>query len=189
MPLYLAQVQRKPLSRRVELHLLAIHYKKDDLWTKLAETEVIAISPDSTKLADDVLALVTLSAERRLINITDAASNLPLILHNLSLRLLKLSTKEQEIKEWKESLVYQSSVLSDRALELDKRSERINLDVLNHRAVEIQEREEELNKQALNIAQSVNKLKEWQKELNQEHSALQRAWQALNLEREAMEKK
>lgn len=168
MAVYLAQVQRKPINR-VELHLLAVHYKRDDLWAKLAATEVVPIVSELIKLPDDALALATLSETKRLVNIVDAVTVLPSILHNLSLRVMKSITKEQEIKEWRESLEYQSSELSDRAAELAIRKKKLD------------KREQTILLRETYITKENVRLKE-------EQEALKNAWVALNLERIAMEK-
>lgn len=170
---YLAQIQRKPINR-VELHLLALHYQRDDLWAKLGKVEVIPVSADSTKLPDDSLCLATFSESKRLINIVDVTSSLPAILHNLSLRIIKSLGKEREIKdhieEMKKSLEYQSRELSDRAAKLNVRR-----DSLKEREQAILLRETYLSKE--NVI------------LRKGQEALKRSWAALNLERQAMEKK
>lgn len=124
--LYLVLVQRPPL-KSPQLQLLAVE-RKDKLWQQLEKSEVITIGQEVTKLANNKLALALLTPTREVIEITDGAIALPQILHNLSLQLYKLLEQTKEIKEWRESLEYQSIELNNRACALDVREESLKLE-------------------------------------------------------------
>lgn len=123
--LYLALVQRPPL-KRVELQLLAVE-RKFGLWQQLAKSESITIPPDFTKLANNKLAIVKLTPTREVVGVTDGAIVLPQILHNLSLQLFKFLEQAKEIKEWRESLEFQSIELNNRAAVLDAKEESLKV--------------------------------------------------------------
>lgn len=114
------------MLRRIELHLLGVQFKRDQLWSKLAGIESVSIKPEETNLADDTLVFANFSESKHVINIADAVNDLPIILHNLSLRLFKLISKEKEFEKWKDSLAYQSSVLSERAEAIELREKQLD---------------------------------------------------------------
>ncbi len=89
---YLAQLQRKPI-RKLELRLLAVQINRE-LWIKLAGIRTVTIKSGLTPLADDSLVLVKFNEARQVTQIIDGVSEIPLILHKLSLQLLKLLAKE-----------------------------------------------------------------------------------------------
>lgn len=124
--LYLALVQRLPL-KAPQLQLLAVE-RKYKLWQRLDNLETITIGQEATKLANNKLALVKLTATREVIEVIDGAIALPQILHNLSLQLYKLLEQTKEIKEWRESLEYQSIELNKRAATLDAAEELLKLE-------------------------------------------------------------
>lgn len=111
---------------RVELHLLAVQ-KKHELWMKLTLNKIVKVRSDLTDIADDSLVIVEINAASQVTKITDGVSVLPLILHNLSLRLFKLLAKKPELEEWHDSLVYQSAELAKRAELLEAREEEIQV--------------------------------------------------------------
>lgn len=125
--LYLVNIQRPLLAQTIELRLLAVE-RKYGLWSAIASPESITVPVDKTSLGNNKLALVEISAAREVIRITDAVLVLPSILHNLSLRVFKLLKQDQEIREWRESLEYQSVELNNRACALDAGEETLKVE-------------------------------------------------------------
>ncbi|MFM7405847.1 MAG: pilus motility taxis protein HmpF [Cuspidothrix sp.] len=125
--LYLAEVQKQKgglLSGggRSELKLLACQ-RNDQNWTPVPE-EVIP-SEEANKINDGALVLVELSPSRQVQRIQEAGRPLVNILQNFSRQVEKLKLKEDEIDQWKQSLMIQVQELNRREMEMEARWEQV----------------------------------------------------------------
>ncbi|MFO5494302.1 MAG: pilus motility taxis protein HmpF [Cuspidothrix sp.] len=125
--LYLAEVQKQKgglLSGggKSELKLLACQ-RNDQNWTPVPE-EVVP-SEEANKINDGALVLVELSPSRQVQRIQEAGRPLVSILQNFSRQMEKLKLKEDEIDNWKQSLMIQAQELNRREREMEARLEQV----------------------------------------------------------------
>lgn len=159
--LYLAQVIRRNFKARIGLKLLAIQ-RSEQLW-EICDAQVVE-TEETMGVNDRDLVLLEISVNRKILKVFDAASELPIILDNLSKRTIAAENrcKEQE-DEWelrKTSLQTQSQELGERRNELDAREEQLKL-------------------QELRATQSIARAMKWESHLQQARVKLQDEWETL----------
>ena len=125
--LYLAEVQKQKgglLSGggKSELKLLACQ-RNDQNWSPVPEDMIVA--EEANKLSDGALVLVELSPNRQVQRIQDAGRPLVNILQNFSRQVEKFKLKEDEIDQWKQSLMIQVQELNRREMEMESRWEQV----------------------------------------------------------------
>ncbi|HLP91857.1 MAG TPA: pilus motility taxis protein HmpF [Nostocaceae cyanobacterium] len=178
--LYLAEVQKQKGSLlggggKTELKLLACQ-QSDQNWNNVPEEAIAA--EEASKLNDGALVLVELSPSRQIQRIQEAGRPLVNILQNLSRQLKNFKQKEDEIEQWKQSLMFQVQELNRREMDLDARMEHL------------QEQEEkfqtlEAEKQGIETLQEeVEKL---QSDLERRNQELEGAWEQLRGEQRRLD--
>ena len=178
--LYLAEVQKQRAgllsgSAKTELKLLACQ-RSDQNWNNVSE-EIIA-AEEASKMNDGALVLVELSPNRQVQRIQDAGRPLVNILQNFSRQVEKFKLKEDEIDQWKQSLMFQVQELNRREMDMESRWEQ-----LQNLESEVQRLETE--KQAVESSrEEIEKLKTEVERKNQE---LEGAWEHLRGEQRRLE--
>ncbi|MBS9395099.1 MAG: hypothetical protein HEQ29_18890 [Dolichospermum sp. LBC05a] len=118
--LYLAEVQKQKSgllgSGKSELKLIACQ-RNDQNWSPIPDEMIIA--DQASKLNDRALVLVELSPNRQVQRIQDAGRPLVNILQNFSQQVQKFKLKEEEIDQWKQSLMIQAQELNRRETEME----------------------------------------------------------------------
>jgi chromosome segregation ATPase len=178
--LYLAEVQKQKGSLlggggKTELKLLACQ-QSDQNWNNVPE-ETIAAEGEA-KLNDGALVLVELSSNRQIQRIQEAGRPLVNILQNFSRQLKNFKLKEDEIEQWKQSLMFQVQELNRREMDLDARLE------------QLQEQEDkfqtlEAEKEAVESLQE--EVKKLQTDLERRNQELEGAWEQLRGEQRRLE--
>lgn len=128
--LYLATVQKKTRflsAAQTSLKLLACKRSQNN-WSPVSGEELIP-SPEASNFNAGVLVLVDMTANKKLQNIREAASELVKILQNFS-RLqekseVKEQAKEQEKEFWQQALTQQSAELNRREMEIKVQQEQL----------------------------------------------------------------
>ncbi len=125
--LYLAEVQKQKgglLSGggKSELKLIACQ-RNDQNWSPVPDEIIIA--DEASKLNDGALVLVELSPNRQVQRIQDAGRPLVNILQNFSRQAERFKLKEEEIDQWKQSLMIQVQELNRREMEMEFRWEQV----------------------------------------------------------------
>jgi hypothetical protein len=131
--LYLASIHDKTgfIHRQTELKLLA---KLDDgmVWHPLPRVQVL-VSELGNPFSVGSLVIVETNDLQSVLSLKEATQLLVNALANVSLLHRKVREHQQEIDDWKSSLIYQTQVLSQRKLEIEKSLEEIcneNIDEL-----------------------------------------------------------
>ncbi|HLO85389.1 MAG TPA: pilus motility taxis protein HmpF [Nostocaceae cyanobacterium] len=178
--LYLAEVQKQKgglLSGggKTELRLLACQ-QSDQNWNNVPEETIAA--EEASKLNDGALVLVELSPNRQIQRIQEAGRPLVNILQNFSRQLKNFKQKEDEIEQWKQSLMFQVQELNRREMDLDARLE------------QLQEQEDkfqtlEAEKQAVESLRE--EIKQLQTDLERKSQELEGAWEHLRGEQRRLE--
>nr|WP_174783219.1 pilus motility taxis protein HmpF [Dolichospermum sp. UHCC 0260] len=118
--MYLAEVQKQKSgllgSGKSELKLIACQ-RNDQNWSPIPDEMIIA--DQASKLNDRALVLVELSPNRQVQRIQDAGRPLVNILQNFSQQVQKFKLKEEEIDQWKQSLMIQAQELNRRETEME----------------------------------------------------------------------
>jgi hypothetical protein len=130
--LYLAKVHKQKKlfqETKTELRLLACK-RGENNWSAIPE-EVIA-APQAARFNTDVLVMVEITAQKKVVSVQEAASSLVRILQNFTRLQEKWQQKDQDREYWKRSLIQQASEL-------------------NRREMEVQLQQEELEKQRLEL--------------------------------------
>ncbi|MEA5577236.1 pilus motility taxis protein HmpF [Anabaena sp. UHCC 0451] len=170
--LYLAEVQKQKgglLSggSKTELKLLACQ-RSDQNWGNVSEETIVA--DEASKLNDGALVLVELSPNRQVQRIQEAGRPLVNILQNFSRQMEKFKLKEDEIDQWKQSLMFQVQELNRREMDMESR-----LEQLQHLETEVQSLEK--NKQVVETSrQQIEKLRT---EVERNRQELEGAWEHL----------
>ncbi|MTJ09872.1 pilus motility taxis protein HmpF [Anabaena sp. UHCC 0204] len=125
--LYLAEVQKQKSGLlggggKSELKLLACQ-RNDQNWSPVPDEMIVA--DEANKLNDGALVLVELSPNRQVQRIQDAGRPLVNILQNFSRQVEKFKLKEDEIDQWKQSLMIQVQELNRREMEMESRWEQV----------------------------------------------------------------
>lgn len=178
--LYLAEVQKQKgglLSggSKTELKLLACQ-RSDQNWGNVSEETIAA--DEASKLNDGALVLVELSPNRQVQRIQEAGRPLVNILQNFSRQMEKFKLKEDEIDQWKQSLMFQVQELNRREMDMESR-----LEQLQHLETEVQSLEK--NKQAVETSrQQIEKLRT---EVERNRQELEGAWEHLRGEQRRLD--
>nr|WP_174764007.1 pilus motility taxis protein HmpF [Anabaena sp. UHCC 0253] len=125
--MYLAEVQKQKSGLlggggKSELKLLACQ-RNDQNWSPVPDEMIVA--DEANKLNDGALVLVELSPNRQVQRIQDAGRPLVNILQNFSRQVEKFKLKEDEIDQWKQSLMIQVQELNRREMEMESRWEQV----------------------------------------------------------------
>ena len=163
--LYLAEVQKQrggllSGTGKSELKLIACQ-RSDQSWTNVSDEIITA--EEASKLNDGALVLVELSPSRQVQRIQDAGRPLVNILQNFSRQVEKLKVKEDEIDQWKQSLMIQVQELNRREMEMETRWENLqqleedfkHLDAKKH---EVNTSQEEIIRLRTELARSKKEL-------------------------------
>lgn len=165
--MYIAQVHRRPLKRVVELHLLS--FERRGLWQLLIRHERVTVPLTATNLGNFQLVLVEISKTGKVLKIVDGASAIPLLLHKMSLQIVKLLRRDAEFTEWKESLEYQALELNERQQWLDYETERLeakHADILEQEVI-LQEDQKKLTNERRATKTALDHIQKEQKRLSE----------------------
>lgn len=119
--LYLAQVQitGSLITKRLELKLL-MRLESGLIWSPLPDQPLIS-APEVGRLHDGVLVLVEVDVKGQVGRVQEATQLLLKTLQHSSALQEKIRLQQAEIEAWKNSLIYQAQVLTQRALEFEER--------------------------------------------------------------------
>ncbi len=177
--LYLAEVQRQKSgllgSGKSELKLIACQ-RNDQNWSPIPDEMIIA--DEASKLNDRALVLVELSPNRRVRQIQDARRPLVNILQNFSRQVEKFKLKEEEIDQWKQSLMIQAQELNRRETEMEFRWEQVQR--LEHDSKRI-------DTQKHSVDTSRTEIDQLRTEVESNHRDLEGAWEHLRFEQSRLE--
>jgi len=178
--LYLAEVQKQKgglLSggSKTELKLLACQ-RSDQNWSTVSE-ETIAYE-DGNKLNDGALVLVELSPSRQVQRIQEAGRPLVNILQNFSRQMEKFKLKEDEIDQWKQSLMFQVQELNRREMEMESRLEQVQQLENDVQRLEQQKQEVDTNREQIERLQA---------EIERNRQELEGAWEHLRGEQRRLD--
>ncbi|HIK55611.1 MAG TPA: hypothetical protein IGS37_10670 [Synechococcales cyanobacterium M55_K2018_004] len=166
--LYLAEVQRRKGvigPGKAEFRLLACQ-RSESSWSAVPGEEVVP-APDDVPYNAGALVMVELSAGRQIQRHNEAGRQLVSILQNFSRLQEKFKTQEEEIEQWKESLIFQSQELNSRQAEMDAREEQLR---------QMEEDFERLAAQKQEIDESRAELNRLKEEFERKSSELEGAW-------------
>lgn len=142
--LYLAQVQTTGglIAKRLELKLL-MRLESGLIWSPLPDQPVIS-APEVGRLRDGVLVLVEVDINGQVSKVQEATQLLLKTLQHSSALQEKVRMQQAEIEAWKNSLIYQAQVLTQRALEFEERLAELRRTPLhNHRPEQLRQLEHE----------------------------------------------
>lgn len=170
--LYLAQIARRwnKRKRTATLNLLAV--QRGQSWT-LIDLQTIE-TEDAGAFSDQDMALVEVSANRKILKVLDAAVELPKILDALSKRLY---------------LLEQSLVQQEEEWELRRHSLKVQAQELSARKNSLDAREEQLKLEELATTKALNEAKEWAGKLQRARAKLQSEWESLKEQKAKLEAK
>jgi len=125
--LYLAEVRKQSrsfLGAKAELKLLACQ-RKDQSWSAIPGEEMKE-AEEAVNFENGALVLINLGDNRQIQGkVEPAASKLVNILQNFSRVVEKAKKEEDDIEQWKQSLIYQAQELTQREAEMDGRLEQL----------------------------------------------------------------
>ena len=177
--MYLAEVQKQKSgllgSGKSELKLIACQ-RNDQNWSPIPDEIIIA--DEASKLNDGALVLVELSPNRQVQRIQDAGRPLVNILQNFSRQVEKFKLQEEEIDQWKQSLIIQAQELNRRATEMEFRWEQVQR--LEHDSKRI-------DTQKHSVDTSRTEIDRLRTEVESNHRDLAGAWEHLRLEQSCLE--
>lgn len=177
--LYLAEVQKQKSgllgSGKSELKLIACQ-RNDQNWSPIPDEMIIA--DEASKLNDRALVLVELSPNRRVRQIQDARRPLVNILQNFSRQVEKFKLKEEEIDQWKQSLMIQAQELNRRETEMEFRWKQVQR--LEHDSKRI-------DTQKHSVDTSRTEIDQLRAEVESNHRDLEGAWEHLRFEQSRLE--
>jgi chromosome segregation ATPase len=178
--LYLAEVQKQKgglLSggSKTELKLLACQ-RSDQNWNNVSEETIVA--DEASKLNDGALVLVELSPNRQVQRIQEAGRPLVNILQNFSRQVEKFKLKEDEIDQWKQSLMIQVQELNRREMDMEARSEQ--LQNLEHEVKRLEEEKQ-------TVATSREEILRLKQEVERKSQELEGAWEHLRGEQRRLD--
>ena len=177
--MYLAAVQKQKSgllgSGKSELKLIACQ-RNDQNWSPIPDEIIIA--DEASKLNDGALVLVELSPNRQVQRIQDAGRPLVNILQNFSRQVEKFKLQEEEIDQWKQSLIIQAQELNRRATEMEFRWEQVQR--LEHDSKRI-------DTQKHSVDTSRTEIDRLRTEVESNHRDLAGAWEHLRLEQSCLE--
>ncbi|WP_300005221.1 pilus motility taxis protein HmpF [Anabaena sp. AL09] len=177
--LYLAEVQKQKSgllgSGKSELKLIACQ-RNDQNWSPIPDEMIIA--DEASKLNDRALVLVELSPNRRVQQIQDARRPLVNILQNFSRQVEKFKLKEEEIDQWKQSLMIQAQELNRRETEMEFRWKQVQR--LEHDSKRI-------DTQKHSVDTSRTEIDQLRTEVENNHRDLEGAWEHLRFEQSRLE--
>lgn len=177
--LYLAEVQKQKSgllgSGKSELKLIACQHN-DQNWSPIPDEMIIA--DEASKLNDRALVLVELSPNRRVQQIQDARRPLVNILQNFSRQVEKFKLKEEEIDQWKQSLMIQAQELNRRETEMEFRWKQVQR--LEHDSKRI-------DTQKHSVDTSRTEIDQLRTEVESNHRDLEGAWEHLRFEQSRLE--
>ncbi|MTJ15502.1 pilus motility taxis protein HmpF [Dolichospermum sp. UHCC 0299] len=177
--LYLAEVQKPKSgllgSGKSALKLIACQ-RNDQNWSPIPNEIIIA--DQASKLNDRALVLVELSPNRLVQRIQDAGRPLVNILQNFSQQVQKFKLKEEEIDQWKQSLMIQAQELNRRETEMEFRWEQVQR--LEHDSKRI-----DTHKHLFDT--SGTEIDRLRTEVESNHRDLEGAWEHLRFEQSRLE--
>ncbi|MBD2294106.1 hypothetical protein H6G06_11545 [Anabaena sphaerica FACHB-251] len=178
--LYLAEVQKQKgglLSggSKTELKLLACQ-RSDQNWSNVSEETIAA--DEASKLNDGALVLVELSPNRQVQRIQEAGRPLVNILQNFSRQMEKFKLKEDEIDQWKQSLMFQVQELNRREMDMESRWEQ-----LQHLENDVQRLEQEKQE----VETSREQIEKLRAEVERNRQELEGAWEHLRGEQRRLD--
>jgi chromosome segregation ATPase len=178
--LYLAEVQKQRGGllgggAKTELKLLACQ-RSDQNWSNVSEETIAA--EEASKLNDGALVLVELSPNRQVQRIQEAGRPLVNILQNFSRQMEKFKLKEDEIDQWKQSLMFQVQELNRREMDMEARWEQ-----LQHLENEVQRLEE----QKQEVEASREQIEKLRTEVERNRYELEGAWEHLRGEQRRLD--
>lgn len=142
--LYLAQVQTTGslIAKRSELKLL-MRLESGLIWSPLPDQPVI-LAPEVSRLHKGILVLVEVDVNGQVGRVQEATQLLLKTLQHSSALQEKVRMQQAEIEAWKNSLIYQAQVLTQRALEFEERlAELRRTHLQNHRPEQLRQFEHE----------------------------------------------
>ncbi|MEG4318519.1 MULTISPECIES: hypothetical protein [unclassified Microcoleus] len=127
--LYLAQVQKKEISGKISLQLLACQ-NSDRTWAMLFQENALTLPPDlaQTVLNEGMLVLADIGENSKVLHIQSATNwVLELVQKYLTTGFSPdfLQQEAQKAEGWRQSLTLQSQELSRRSIEVEARREQI----------------------------------------------------------------
>lgn len=178
--LYLAEIQKQRGgllggASKTELKLLACQ-RSDQNWSNVPEETIVA--EEASKLNDGALVLVEVSPNRQVQRIQEAGRPLVNILQNFSRQMEKFKLKEDEIDQWKQSLMFQVQELNRREMDMESRWEQ-----LQNLEGEVQRLEE----QKQELATSRETIESLQAETQRNRQELEGAWEHLRGEQRRLD--
>ncbi|MTJ13625.1 hypothetical protein FJR11_13710 [Anabaena sp. UHCC 0187] len=178
--LYLAEVQKQKgglLSGggKSELKLLACQ-RNDQNWSPIPDEVIVA--DEASKLNDGSLVLVELSPNRQVQRIQDAGRPLVNILQNFSRQVEKFKLKEDEIDQWKQSLMIQVQELNRREMEMESRWEQVQ---------QLEHDFERLDTQQQEVDTTRTEIDQLRAELERNRHEMEGAWEHLRGEQRRLE--
>ncbi|MFM7363132.1 MAG: pilus motility taxis protein HmpF [Cuspidothrix sp.] len=178
--LYLAEVQKQKGGLltgggKSELKLLACQ-RDDQNWSPVPE-EVIP-AEDANRINDGALVLVDLSPNRQVQRIQEAGRPLVNILQNFSRQVGKLKLKQDEIDQWKQSLMIQVQLMHRRELEIETRWEQLQ---------QLENDSRRLDNQQQVIDTSKTEIDRLRAEIESRRQELDAAWKHFNGEKRRFE--
>ena len=177
--LYLAEVQKQKSgllgSGKSELKLIACQ-RNDQNWSPIPDEMIIA--DEASKLNDRALVLVELSPNRRVRQIQDARRPLVNILQNFSRQVEKFKLKEEEIDQWKQSLMIQAQELNRRETEMEFRWEQVQRLEYDSKRIDTQKH---------SVDTSRTEIDQLRTEVESNHRDLEGAWEHLRFEQSRLE--
>ncbi|AFZ55994.1 hypothetical protein H6G54_18120 [Anabaena cylindrica FACHB-243] len=178
--LYLAEVQKQKgglLSggSKTELKLLACQ-RSDQNWNTVSEETITA--EEAGKLNDGALVLVELSPNRQVQRIQEAGRPLVNILQNFSRQMEKFKLKEDEIDQWKQSLMFQVQELNRREMDMESRLEQLQ---------QLENDVQRLETQKHEVETSREQIEKLQAEVERNRQELEGAWEHLRGEQRRLD--
>lgn len=128
--LYLAQVQKKEISGKISLQLLACQ-NSDETWAMVFQEAVLTLPPDCDRnvLNEGMLVLADIGENSKILLHIQTATNwvLELVEKYLTTGFTPdfLQQEAQKAEGWRQSLTLQSQELSRRFIEVEARREQI----------------------------------------------------------------
>jgi chromosome segregation ATPase len=177
--LYLAEVQKQKSgllsSGKSELKLLA-YQRNDQNWTPVPDEIIVA--DEANKFNDGALVLVELTTNRQIQRIQDAGRPLVNILQNFSRQVEKFKLKEEEIDQWKQSLMIQVQELNRREMEMESRWEQVQ---------QLEHDFERLDTQQQHVDISRTEIDHLRADIERNRQELEGAWEHLRIEQHRLE--
>ncbi|WP_353930377.1 pilus motility taxis protein HmpF [Okeanomitos corallinicola TIOX110] len=178
--LYLAEVQKQKVGllgggSKTELKLLACQ-RSDQNWNNVSE-DIIA-AEEASKLNDGALVLVELSPNRQVQRIQEAGRPLVNILQNFSRQVEKFKLKEDEIDQWKQSLMFQVQELNRREMDMESRWEQLQ---------NLESEVDRLEEQKQEVESSREEIEQLKAEVERKSQELEGAWEHLRGEQSRLD--